>query len=245
MHPGTGPANHILSRLPAAELERLWPDLEPVELSLRMVLQIAHKNVDDIYFPESGIVSAVAGAGRDRFTEIGVVGFDGFTGHCVIVGDGRSAVTMQMQTAGRGLRISAVALKGHFERSAPLRQLLNHSIAAFGAQTVSTALANGRAHLDERIARWLLMFHDRVDGNRLEVTHEGISLALGVRRPGVTCALQILASQNIIGTERATIVILDRQRLAARAVNTYGIAESEHLRLTGWLPKLDVANGRA
>jgi CRP-like cAMP-binding protein len=107
---------------------------------------------------------------------------------------------------------------------------------AFFVQASYTALANGRARLDARLARWLVMAHDRLDGDRLPLTHEFLAVMLGVRRPGVSIELQKFAAMGLIETERSAVTIKNRKALEVAADGFYGIPETEQERLTGWRP---------
>jgi CRP-like cAMP-binding protein len=100
-------------------------------------------------------------------------------------------------------------------------------------QTAHTAIANARAHIDQRLARWILMAHDRTRADTLPLTHEFLALMLGVRRPGVTEALQSLKRQQLIDTGRNQIVVLDRKGIERTAGNGYGVPEKEYRRLIG------------
>ena len=100
-------------------------------------------------------------------------------------------------------------------------------------QTAHTAIANARAKIDERLARWILMAHDRIRANVLPLTHEFLALMLGVRRAGVTEALHILISQELIKAVRGQIVVLNRKGIERRAGNFYGVPEAEVRRLIG------------
>jgi len=106
-------------------------------------------------------------------------------------------------------------------------------VQAFMVQMGQTALANGSFSLEQRLARWLLMCHDRVDGNDLATTHEFLSLMLGVRRAGVTVALQAFEERGLIATQRGQVTVLNRARLEAVAGDSYGAAEAEYERLIG------------
>jgi CRP-like cAMP-binding protein len=98
-------------------------------------------------------------------------------------------------------------------------------------QTAQSALANGRYTIQERLARWLLMCHDRLEGDDLPITHEFLSLMLGVRRSGVTEALHVLEGVQIVRTKRGRVHILDRGRLEDLASGSYGLSEAEYARL--------------
>jgi CRP-like cAMP-binding protein len=126
-----------------------------------------------------------------------------------------------MQIAGRGQRLSAGDLRKAISASATLHQVLLHYVHSFLRQTTQTALANGRSKIEERLARWLLMAHDRVDGNELPLTHEFLAVMLGVRRSGVTTAIQELERNGLIGHRRSYITILDREGLESGTNGTY------------------------
>jgi CRP-like cAMP-binding protein len=117
------------------------------------------------------------------------------------------------------------------DASKSLHGLLLRYVHAFTVQTAHTAISNARAMIDERLSRWILMAHDRIDGNTLALTHEFLALMLGVRRPGVTEALQSLSNQGLIETHRGEIVILDRQGIERKAGKFYGVPEAEYHRL--------------
>jgi CRP-like cAMP-binding protein len=102
-----------------------------------------------------------------------------------------------MQIAGSGQRLSAKVLREAIAASVTLHQVLLHSVHSFMTQTTQTALANGRSKIEERLARWLLLAHDRIDGDEIPLTHEFLSIMLGVRRSGVTTAMQELERQGV------------------------------------------------
>jgi Crp-like helix-turn-helix protein len=130
-----------------------------------------------------------------------------------------------MQVAGNGHRLLADDLRSALEKSASLRQFCLRLAHVFQVQTAHTALVNGRAKLEERLARWLLMAHDRADADEVPVTHEFLSIMLGVRRAGVTVALNMLEDRGLVRGERGTVVILDRDGLIAMTNGFYGTPE--------------------
>jgi CRP-like cAMP-binding protein len=125
--------------------------------------------------------------------------------------------------------------------ASPLREALNASptlrifllkfVQTFMVQTAHTAIANGRATVEQRLARWLLMARDRLDGDELPLTHEFLALMLAVRRPGVTEALQKLEGRRLLRAERGRITICDRKGLEKIAGALYGAPEAELRRL--------------
>ena len=136
-----------------------------------------------------------------------------------------------MQIAGAGHRITAPKFRRAMDRSASLRGIFLKSVQAFNVQTAHTAIANARANLEQRLARWLLMAHDRVDGDDLPLTHEFLSLMLAVRRSGVTEALQSFEKQKLITHARKRISVLNRKGIEKIANGFYGVPESELRRL--------------
>ena len=106
-------------------------------------------------------------------------------------------------------------------------------VQAFGVQTTHTAICNAQYRLDARLARWLLMAHDRIGGDTLQLTHEFLSIMLGVRRPGVTEALHALRERGLISYGRGQIAVKDRKGLEHAAGEAYGTPEAEYRRLMG------------
>jgi CRP-like cAMP-binding protein len=155
------------------------------------------------------------------------------TGLAVLMGTDRTPNDIFMQLGGTGFRITAENLRQAMDRSPRLhRQLLRYG-HAFVIQASSTALANARGNIEERLSRWILMAHDRIDGDELPLTHEFLGLMLGVRRPGVTVALNCLVKVALIKTGRGIISILDRKGLEKIAKGAYGVPEAEFHRLFG------------
>jgi CRP-like cAMP-binding protein len=225
--------NRILSRLPLADFRLLEPHLTAVELPLRKLLEASNRRIDHIYFIERGFASVVASSPGLRNTEVGIVGNEGLTGVAVIMATDRSPHETYMQSEGFGHRISVAHFRSAMDESASLRQVLLHYAHAFVVQIAFTALANGRSKIEERLARRLLMAHDRVGGDELTLTHELLAIMLGVRRPGVTTALSVLEDKGLIKPKRGAISVLDRAGLTAAANGAYGVPEAEFRRLFG------------
>ena len=212
--------NRILSRLSAADKALLQPDLEPVDLTLRQVLETPNKAVTHSYFISYGLASIIAKNSHKRL-EVGLIGCEGFTGLPIVMGNDRSPNETFMQVEGNGMRISANKLREAISRSPSLQRALLRFAHEFMNQTANTALSNGTATLEERLARWLLMANDRLRGDEIPLTHEFLSLMLGVRRSGVTVALNYLENRGLISLARKQIVITDRAGLKAAANGTY------------------------
>ena len=222
----SSPKNRILSRLSDDDAALLKPDLEPVELALRQVLETPDKPIKHAYFIEYGLASIVAANGHKRL-EVGLIGCEGVTGLAVVLGNDRSLNETFMQVAGQGQRIAADKLRRAIAESRSLERALLGFAYSFMNQTANTALSNGTATLEERLARWLLMANDRLRGDEVPLTHEFLSLMLGVRRAGVTVALHYLEQRALIRLARKQIVITDRKGLKAAANGTYHEPEAK------------------
>jgi CRP-like cAMP-binding protein len=223
--------NRLLSRLSASDFALLEPRLTRVDLPLRKRLETRNKPIDHVYFPESGFASVVANGQGDRGVEVGLIGREGMTGLAVVMGTDRAQQETFMQNAGSGWRIAAGELRRAIEQSRILHHVFLLYGHAFVLQATYTAMANARSKLEERLARWLLMAQDRVDGNRLSLTHEFLSLMLGVRRPGVTVAINLLEKAGLIQANRGVIAIIDRKGLERISNGAYGVPEAEFNRL--------------
>lgn len=212
--------NVILSHLSAQDRALLDQDFEAVDLPIRSKLCVRDRRIEHVYFLDSGIASVVA-HGPEQPIEIGMIGREGMSALSVIMGSERSDHEVYMQVAGAGRRIRADILRNADERSLTLHRVLIKYAYSFLLQISSTALANGRSNIEERLARWLLLSHDRTDGNELAVTHELLSLMLGTPRPSVTLAVQQLTQEKLIDAGRRKITIVDRKGLEAKCTGIY------------------------
>ena len=214
-------SNRILSRLSRQDLALLEPHLEAVDLPVRKPLEARKRRIDQVYFIESGFASVVANGTSKPSIEVGIIGREGMTGLAIVLGSDRAQHATYIQAAGKGLRISAARLREADERSNTLHRAMLRFAHSFLAQTTTTALANGRSKIEERLARWLLMADDRIDSEELPLTHEFLGLMLGTHRPGVTIALQALEKAGLITTRRSRITIVNRKRLEKSANGAY------------------------
>lgn len=229
----TSHRNRLLSRLSPGDVALLAPDLEWLALKQGYVLEVPNRPIEFVYFIETGVVSVVVVNAHDHRIEVGVIGLEGVTGLPIVMGDDRSTNSTYMQIGGEGWRIAADALRAAMADSPSLAMLLQRFARAFMTQTAHTALANGRAKLDERLARWLLMAHDRMDSDEVPLTHEFLAVMLGVRRAGVTVALKAFEQQGLVTTRRGQLTVVSRPGLEKIAGSFYGTPEAELLRLLG------------
>jgi CRP-like cAMP-binding protein len=210
-------SNHILSRLSRADFRLLERHLQPVDLPVRKPLSARNKRIENVYFPDSGIVSVVANG--DHAIEVGIIGRDGMTGVSVVLGANEKSP--HVQVAGNGQHITANNLREAIEASGTLHAALLHYVNSFLTQVTETALANGRHKIEERLARWLLMADDRLDGNEIPLTHEFLGVMIGTSRPGVTVALLELERRGWITHRRGVMTIIDREGLIGSSAGAY------------------------
>jgi len=225
--------NYILKSLSDDERASIEPALEPVTLDFRFQIEIANKPIPHVYFLESGIASTVGAVMRGRQIELGIVGREGMTGVSVVLGGNQSPYECFMQMGGTGFRISSEQLTMAIDASPSLGAKLLTFAQTFLTQVASTAQTNGHATLETRLARWLLMVHDRADEDMLPITHEFLAVMVGVRRSGITVALHKLEGDHMIQSKRGRVLVRDRQKLVEFAKGFYGSAEQEYARLTG------------
>ena len=223
--------NRLLTKLSPEDWALVAPHLEMVALKERQVVEVPHKPITHVYFMETGVVSVVAVNEEDHRIEVGVIGREGMTGVSLVMGDDRAQHSAYLQIGGNGRRMPAATFIEAMNRSTSLRNLMMKSAQAFMIQTAHTALANGRAKLEERLARWLLMAHDRLSSDAVPLTHEFLAVMLGVRRAGVTVALHSFERRGLIATRRGQLTLVDRSGIEKVAGSFYGIPEAELKRL--------------
>jgi CRP-like cAMP-binding protein len=223
--------NLLLAAMVRSDADLLKPDLEPIELEMRFSMERSQIPIHHVYFPDSGIASTVAVADQDRRLETGLFGREGMSGLAVVLGSDRSPHETFVQIAGLGQRIASEALRRAMRKSPTLSRLLLSYMLASTVQSAQTTVANGKAGLEVRLARWLLMCHDRVEGDQLFLTHDLMAVMLGVRRAGVTGALHALKGDLLVSATRGSIIIEDRRGLEDKAGGYYGSPEAEYSRL--------------
>ena len=219
--------NRLLASMSPDDFALVQPHLEAVTFELREHLFRAEQTITHVTFPERGIASIVADTEEGRF-EVGMVGSEGLAGAPIVLGVDRTPHTCMVQAAGEAFRIGAGELQAAMDQSGTLRALLLRFVHTFIVQVSQTAYANAGYSIEERLARWLLMTHDRLEHDDMPVTHEFMSIMLGTRRPGVTLAVQMLEGAGVIRATRGRITVRDRDKLEQIAGQSYGFAEKEY-----------------
>ncbi|RPH42244.1 MAG: Crp/Fnr family transcriptional regulator [Burkholderiales bacterium] len=217
--------------MPDAELQRWLPLLEPVDLPLGLVLYESGRTLSHVYFPATAIVSLLFVLEDGHSAEIAVVGREGVVGIALFMGGESTPSRAVVQSAGRGYRLGAAAMKASFARNGPVMHLMLRYTQALITQMAQTAVCNRHHTLDKQLCRWLLLSMDRLEGNELVMTQELIANMLGVRREGVTEAALRLQEIGLIRYARGHITVCDRPGLERRACECYAVVKNEYDRL--------------
>jgi CRP-like cAMP-binding protein len=224
--------NAILNALSPTDFALLRPYLQSVALPFRHRMQAANRRIPTVYFIESGLGSVVAiGGGERRQAEVAVIGREGMTGLPIVLGAECSPCEILMEVEGSAQSIDAAHLSKAMHQSVTMARCFQRFAHVFAMQASYTALANAQGTIEERLARWLLMAHDRLGSDVLKLTHEFLALMLGVRRAGVTTALGHLETKGVLLTARGAVTIVDRGGLEDCADGLYGQPEAELERL--------------
>jgi CRP-like cAMP-binding protein len=225
--------NKILAGLPAKEYARLAPHLTAVSLPLGEILYKTEDAIEYVYFPNSGVVSLVAHMQEGASVEVGLVGNEGMVGMPLVLGDDISPNEAIVQIADGAMKMKASVLVAELARAGQLQVLLLRYTLAAIRQISQTAACNRSHHVGERLARWLLTCHDRVNGDELKLTQEFIAEMLGTRRSGVSEAAMLLQGAGFIRYSRGHITVLDREGLEEFACECYATVKVEFDRLLG------------
>jgi len=225
--------NRLFTAMTEADFALLAPSLTRVELTLGETLILPDTSIQYAWFVEDGICSVVATTAGGKQAEVGLIGRDGFVDTTAVHGTDRTPLTCVIQIAGHGWRMRADALVRAQNASATLRALLLAFAQSFFVQAAHTALAYATYSIPQRLARWLLMTQDRLGVAEIRLTHERFAMMLGVRRAGVTVAVQTLERLGLVEARRGVVVVVNRARLLDYVGDGYGSPEVEYERLIG------------
>jgi CRP-like cAMP-binding protein len=230
--PRDATANGLLELLAPEDLLRMRAELEPVALHVHDVLYEPGEEIKYVYFPTSGCISMVH-ALRDGNVEVGTIGFEGMVGIAVLLGGTSAPTRALVQVEGEGYRISTDAFRRIIASSqSTARVFLRFGLALFNQ--VAQSVACNRLHsLEERCARWLLITHDRVEGDEFRLTQEFLSYMLGVHRPAVTLAAGVLQKAGYIHYSRGKITVTDRSGLEGVSCACYAATRDDYAVLLG------------
>jgi CRP-like cAMP-binding protein len=225
------PINRLVAALPQEDYQRLYPDLELVELPQHKILYHAGEHYEYAYFPSHSIVSSVAIMENGSTTEIGVIGNEGMVGLPIILDTSYTNSTAIVQVGGNGYRITAKRLQEELNRQGAFKILLMRYVQARIIQLGQTAACNRYHNIEQRFARWLLTVRDNIQRDEYQLTQEFISQMLGVRRTGVTEVAGRLQEAGIIHYKRGLIHIDSKEKLESSACECYWLIAKEYSRL--------------
>ncbi len=220
-------ANRLLASLPKKDYQALQRHLEEVPLVFEEILYQPNDLITDVYFPNSGIVSLLAGVNERATLEMGLVGKEGMLGLCVFMGVNSSQNRGVVQGAGSAMRMKTTAFRRECNNGDVLPRLLRRYSHSLLTQITQSAICNQFHSVDARLARWLLMTHDRMGGDEFQITQEFMSSMLGVRREGVCRAAGDLQKRKLIRYRRGHLKVLDRAGLEAISCGCYEIITDE------------------
>src|SRR5215212_880108 len=195
--------NLLLSNIPVKERQRMDRFLEPVSLKLRDVLQEEDKPITHVYFPLDFVSSTVIEMQDGGTVEVGVTGNEGLVGIQLFLREETTSTTTFAQIPGEALRMKADDFKKHvMDKGGPLHNLLHRYTHAFLAQVSQTAACNRLHPLDQRLCRWILLTHNRVQRDEFPITQEFMGQMLGVARPTVSTTANFLMQAGLISYSR-------------------------------------------
>ena len=228
-----GIENKLLRLLPPPELARFLPQFKAVQVRPKQVLVAIGQELRTVSFLESGTVSMVQTLEDGARVEVGLVGSEGFVGLSALLGEGPSFSEAMVQVEGKLLQIPAPRFLALLEDVPRLRALMLRYSGTFFSQVAQTAVCNARHHVEQRLARWLLMTHDRAGGDQFTMPQEFMSTLLGVRRPSVTVAIGALSRAGFVRQARGVLEVLDRPGLEAASCECYGMVRQRYAWLSG------------
>jgi CRP-like cAMP-binding protein len=236
--------NQLLDALPRLEQERIYSDLQLVQLPLGSILYESGNVLDHVYFPTNSIISLLFVLEDGASAEIAVVGNEGVVGVALFMGGETTPSRAVVQSAGYAYRLVGQRLKEEFHRSSALRLSLLRYTQALITQMAQTAVCNRYHSVDQQLCRWLLLSLDRLSSDTLIMTQELIAGMLGVRREGVTEAAQKLQKRGVIRYVRGQITVLDRAMLEQLSCECYSVVKTETDRLQAMRPLPESTRGR-
>jgi CRP-like cAMP-binding protein len=229
--------NALLAILSDRDRALVAPSCRRVRLLRGDLLAEADQSSDALYFIEYGVASIIRSYGKGEMTEIALAGLEGFIGAPLVLGDGRWPYRTVVQVDQLcAIRLPATEALETLHRSRTFERLLSRAAHAQMIQIAENLVSVAWQRLDARLARWLLMYRDRLRSDRLEVTHEFMAIMVGVQRTGITEALHEMEGAGLITASRGLVILRDLSRIRDLASLGYGVAEREYDRLMGLSP---------
>jgi CRP-like cAMP-binding protein len=224
--------NKLLARLPAADYQRLLPHFETVPLPFKYVLHRSGDEVRRVYFPGGGVCSITHVMADGRMVEMATVGNEGLVGITACFGGGLEPGEAIVQVADGSAQVLDVAVfEGEMERREALYDMVNRYVQAYMIFLTQSVACNALHSVEERLARWLLMSHDRMGQDDFPLTQEFLAIMLGVRRSSVTLAFGALRSAGLIDHGTKKIHIKNREGLETASCECYATVAKHFARL--------------
>jgi CRP-like cAMP-binding protein len=220
--------NHFLARLPEDEYKQLLPDLEQVKMEIGDPIQEPYEPIEYVYFPINCVISQVTALDDGFSVEAGVIGREGCSGIELTLLNKTSPRSTHIQLPGHSLRIKSDKFIAALEQSTALDRLMRRLTFAYLTQVAQVVACNSHHNIETRLARWLLMCHDRTDGNELRITQDFISQMLGVHRPGVSIGIIALKNAGLVNNQRGVIIIENRAGLEEIVCECYDAINREY-----------------
>ena len=215
--------NQLLAALPRKEYQALQSQLEEIPLVFENIIYKPEVVISDVYFPNSGVISLLAGLNERATLEVGLVGKEGMLGLAVFMGASASQNRAVVQGTGTAMKMKASAFRRECNNGGDLPRLLRRYTHSRLTQITQSAVCNQFHSVEERLARWLLMTHDRMATDEFLLTQEFLSNMLAVRRECVNKAAGKLQKLKLITYSRGRLTVLDRAGLEAHTCSCYEI----------------------
>lgn len=223
--------NDIINGLDARHSEMLMPHLHRVSLSRGEVIESSGDCISSVYFPETAVLSLTAAPEAGKCSDVAFVGFEGMSGVSLVLGSRLAAFSKVTRISGTAIAIPADAFESVLSGAPDLRLHFLKYVEALRYQVRATVAATSQATLDRKLARVLLMMHDRAKGGHLRITHATLASMLGATRPAVSAACADLHADQLVRCSRARVEVIDRVGLQALCGSLYGDAEKHYARL--------------
>jgi CRP-like cAMP-binding protein len=218
--------------LPRDDYRRILPSLSTIPLTFKKVLHKQGSKIDAVYFPGSGVCSITNVMSDGRMVEVATIGNEGVVGMTAYLGGDVALDEAFVQVPGGiGQSMPVEVFRNELERRGPFYDLISRYSQALHALIMQSTACNSLHNVEERASRWLLMTHDRVDGDEFQLTHEFLSYMLGVRRPTVSLVLGTLDKAGMIRTGTKKITIINREGLEQSSCECYKVVRSTFARL--------------
>jgi CRP-like cAMP-binding protein len=222
---GQPSSNQLLAALPAPEYARLAPSLETLPLKLKEWIHPPGEAIRDVYFPGGGFCSILTVLEDGRMVEVATIGREGAVGmSAVFDGTASRSLAMVQAAAATCYRMPIGVFRQEMDRRGPFYELLTDYTQALVGLIMQSTACNAVHRVEQRLARWLLMAHDRVGADAFPLTQEFVAMMLGVARPTVTIVAGTLQKAGLITYQRGNVTILDRRKLEAASCECYRTA---------------------